>query len=75
MILHLLPQVHQKLLVRRHIAQVLECILLVAIRGESCLLSHGDAVVKAAISREKMASSSVDCTSKLDDEPAFNFRD
>jgi len=40
---------------------------------ESCLLSHGDAVVKAAISREKMASSSVDCTSKLDDEPAFNF--
>lgn len=39
----------------------------------SCLLSHEDAVVKAAISREKMASSSIDCTLKLDDEPALNF--
>jgi hypothetical protein len=39
----------------------------------SCLLSHEDAVVKVAISREKTASSSIDCTSKLDDEPALNF--
>ena len=35
MILHRLLQVHQKLLVQRHVAQALKCTLLVAIRGQA----------------------------------------